>query len=198
MAAKAPKSVREDDYGLICSRLLNGGFRMDAMDIMKAGDERYPTSAKMKETRDAVIEATDAGPARRSCRSSRRWVTRAGASNLQARHLDPHAICETPMRNLSLILLLLVAACGGSSADPSPGSSAEIRAKTGEGFAALGKGDAKTALSKFDAALVGLDSTNPEYLRASLGRCEALAKTDGEAAKKAFLELVAKVPAAIG
>lgn len=98
------------------------------------------------------------------------------------------------MRNLSLILLLLVAACGGSSSN----SSAEIRAKTGEGFAALGKGDAKTALSKFDAALVGLDSTNPEYLRASLGRCEALAKTDGEAAKKAFLELVAKVPAEIG
>lgn len=59
LAAKAPGSVREDDYGLICSRLLNGGFRMDAMDIIKAGDERYPTSAKMKETRDAVIEAAE-------------------------------------------------------------------------------------------------------------------------------------------
>lgn len=98
------------------------------------------------------------------------------------------------MRFLPAILLLFVAACGGSSS----GSSTEVRGKTSEGFAALGKGDAKTALSKFDAALVGLDATNPEFLRASLGRCEALAKTDGEAAKKAFLELVDKVPAQIG
>ncbi len=98
------------------------------------------------------------------------------------------------MRYLPAILFLFAAACGGSGS----GSSAEIRAKTGEGYAALGKGDAQTALSKFDAALVGLDSTNPEFLRASLGRCEALAKTDGEAAKKAFLDLVAKVPAEIG
>lgn len=86
------------------------------------------------------------------------------------------------MRPYLSIALLFLAACGGS--DP--------KALTGEGYAALGKGDAKSALSKFDEALAGLDAKHPEYVRASLGRCQALAKTDGAAAKKAFLELVAR------
>lgn len=88
------------------------------------------------------------------------------------------------MRPLLLFALLFLAACGGS--DP--------KSLTSEGYTALGKGDAKAALSKFDAALSGLEATHPEYLRAALGRCEALARTDGAGAKKAFLDLVAKVP----
>lgn len=94
----------------------------------------------------------------------------------------------TTMKKLAPIALLLLAACGGSNAKNS----------TSEGFAALGKGDAKVALEKFDAALDGIDSTNPEFLRASIGRCEALAKLDGAKASKSFLDLAAKVPAEIG
>ncbi len=88
------------------------------------------------------------------------------------------------MRSYFAIPLLLLAACGG----------ADSKALTSEGYTALGKGDAKAALSKFDAALEGMESTNADFLRASLGRCEALAKTDGAAAKKAFLDLASKMP----
>ncbi|MCY2958798.1 MAG: hypothetical protein NTY35_01435 [Planctomycetota bacterium] len=92
------------------------------------------------------------------------------------------------MRSILSIALLFLAACGGS--DPKSLSS--------EGYAALGKGDAKSALTKFDAALQGLEATHPEYLRASLGRCEALARTDGAGAKAAFLDLAKKLPAKVG
>ncbi len=88
------------------------------------------------------------------------------------------------MRPYLSIALLFLAACGGS--DP--------KALTGEGYAALGKGDAKSALTKFDEALKGLETTNPEYLRAALGRCEALARNDGPGAKKAFLDLAKQLP----
>jgi hypothetical protein len=50
--------VREDDYGLVCSRLLQADFRVDAMDVMKAGDERFHESARMKATVEAVTAAT--------------------------------------------------------------------------------------------------------------------------------------------
>jgi len=92
------------------------------------------------------------------------------------------------MNKLAPIALLLLVACGGSD----PTSSAN------EGFAALGKGDAQGALAKFDAALDGLDTGNPQYLRASIGRCEALAQIDGAKASKSFLDLAVKVPAKIG
>lgn len=90
------------------------------------------------------------------------------------------------------VALLFLAACSGGS------SSASVAPKTSEGYAALGKGDAKTALAKFDEALSGIDASHPEYLRAALGRCEALAKVDGAKAKAAFLDLATKVPAKVG
>jgi hypothetical protein len=92
------------------------------------------------------------------------------------------------MRPLLLSALVLLAACGGS--DP--------RALSSEGHALLGKGDAQGALTKFEAALAGIDSSNPEYLRASIGRCEALARTDGPKARQAFLDLAAQLPAKVG
>jgi len=94
----------------------------------------------------------------------------------------------TTMKHLVPIALLLLAACGPS--DP--------KALADEGNSALGKGDAKSALAKFDEALVGLDPSHEQYVRASIGRCEALAKTDGPAAVKSFLELAGKVPAKVG
>jgi len=94
----------------------------------------------------------------------------------------------TTMKNFAPIALLFLAACGGSGST----------ALSSEGFAALGKGDAQGALAKFDAALDGLDSAHPEFLRASIGRCEALAKIDGQKASKSFLDLASKMPAKVG
>lgn len=93
----------------------------------------------------------------------------------------------TTMKHLVPIALLLLAACSGS--DP--------KTLADEGNAALGKGDAKGAFAKFDEALVGLDTSHDQYVRVSIGRCEALAETDGPAAVKSFLELAVKVPAKI-
>jgi hypothetical protein len=87
------------------------------------------------------------------------------------------------MRNLLPLSLLLLAACGGS--DPKTSTSA--------GYAALGKGDAKAALAKFDAALSGLQPTDKDYYYAALGRCQALAKTDPAEAKRSFLDLAQKL-----
>lgn len=86
------------------------------------------------------------------------------------------------MRHLLPIALLFLAACGSS--DP--------KTLTSEGHAALGKGDAATALEKFDAALAKMNPKDAEYARADLGRCQALAKSDGAAARKAFFEYVAR------
>lgn len=88
------------------------------------------------------------------------------------------------MRQLLPIALLFLAACSGS--DP--------KALTSEGYAALGKGDYRGALSKFDDAIAGLKPSDKDYLRAALGRCEALARVDDKAAKAAFLELAKQAP----
>ncbi|MBL8861048.1 MAG: hypothetical protein JNK02_03470 [Planctomycetes bacterium] len=92
------------------------------------------------------------------------------------------------MRPILLSGLLLLAACGGS--DP--------RSLSNQGYALLGKGDARGALAKFDAALSGLAPSSPDYLRTAIGRCEALAKTNGAQAQRAFLDLAAAMPAKIG
>jgi len=88
------------------------------------------------------------------------------------------------MRNLLPLALLVLAACGGS--DP--------ESLVRDGAASLGKGDAGSALSAFEDALDGLATTDRDYLPAALGRCQALARTDGARARQAFLELAAKVP----
>ncbi len=88
------------------------------------------------------------------------------------------------MRNLLPLALLVLGACGSS--DPAD----LVR----EGGAALGKGDAGSALSAFEDALDGLSTTDRDYLAAALGRCQALARIDGARARQAFLELAAKVP----
>lgn len=88
------------------------------------------------------------------------------------------------MKQFASIALVFLVACSGS--DP--------KTLNDEGNAALGKGDAKSALSKFDAALAGLDPAHEQYVRAALGRCEALAKTDGPAAAKSFLTLADRAP----
>ena len=92
----------------------------------------------------------------------------------------PHArIHGLPMRHLAPLILLLAAACGGS--DP--------KALTDAGVSALGSGDAKSALASFDDALAHMPANDPQLLRASLGRVQALARTEPAKAKEAFLAL---------
>ncbi|MFN0007612.1 MAG: hypothetical protein ACKVXR_06865 [Planctomycetota bacterium] len=88
---------------------------------------------------------------------------------------------------LPLILLCSLAACG--SDDP--------KALTAAGTKALNSGDAKEAVSNFDRALAQMDAGNPDFLRASIGRCLALARIDPERAQSDFLALAQSQPARV-
>lgn len=91
------------------------------------------------------------------------------------------------MRALPILLACLLAACG--SDDP--------KALTDAGAAALNSGDAKGAISSFDRALDRMNASDPDFLRASIGRCQALARTDPTRAQADFLELAQAQPARI-
>lgn len=86
--------------------------------------------------------------------------------------------------HLAILGFLVLCACGG--ADP--------KSAIDDGYQALMKGDRAGALQAFDATLAGLDAHHPEYRRAALGRCEALAVLDAAQAKSAFLELAQTKP----
>ena len=85
-------------------------------------------------------------------------------------------------------LLCLLAACGGG--DP--------KEATDRGQAALGSGDGKSALESFEAALACLAPGDPDWLRASVGRCQALARLDPARAKTEFLALARAHPGTVG
>lgn len=91
------------------------------------------------------------------------------------------------MRLQPLLLALLISSCGAS--DP--------KALTDSGLAALNSGDAKQAVSEFDRALEHMDASHPDYLRACLGRCQALARTDPNRAKEEFLALAGAQPSRV-
>jgi hypothetical protein len=83
-------------------------------------------------------------------------------------------------RPIACLFLVALAAC---SKDP--------KSLTDSGYANLGKGDNKAALEDFDAALPKIDaSASPEaYLRAAIGRCQALAHVDPKRATTDFIAL---------
>lgn len=85
------------------------------------------------------------------------------------------------MRTPTLLLALALAftSCGGS--DP--------KVLTDKGTAALGAGDTKTAIESFDAALSKMNAGDPDYLRAQMGRIQALVRVDAKKAKDDFLAL---------
>jgi hypothetical protein len=91
------------------------------------------------------------------------------------------------MRHL-LVSLLLLACAASSCADSDP------RSLTDKGSAALGSGDARSAIESFDAALKHMGAANPDFLRASLGRCRALASQNPRQAKDDFLALARSTP----
>jgi hypothetical protein len=88
------------------------------------------------------------------------------------------------MRAHHLLLAFLITSCGSS--DP--------KVLTDSGSAALNSGDAAKAVSEFDEALGHMDASHPDYLRASVGRCQALAKLDPNRAKEDFLALASAQP----
>jgi hypothetical protein len=89
------------------------------------------------------------------------------------------------MRNAFSIgcLALVLLGCGASSKE-----------LTDKGAAALGSGDARSALESFDGALKQMSPSDPDYLRASMGRCQALARLDPNRAKEDFLALARSQP----
>ena len=85
------------------------------------------------------------------------------------------------MRAQILITIAVLAGLSCGSSDP--------KALTDAGAAALNSGDPKGALASFDKALEHMQPEQPDYLRASVGRCEALARIDPMRAKVDFLAL---------
>ncbi len=85
---------------------------------------------------------------------------------------------------LLLCALLVLPAC--SETDP--------KVLTDDGTAALGSGDSAAAAKSFEAALAHMDSKHPDFLRASMGRCQALARQNPMEAKQSFLDLARQHP----
>lgn len=84
------------------------------------------------------------------------------------------------MRTLLRILLLLpLCACSGDSP----------KQLTDKGVQALAAGQAREAQGRFEEALKGLQPTDPDFIRAQLGRVQALARLQAPLARDAFLAL---------
>ena len=87
---------------------------------------------------------------------------------------------------LALSLPLALAACGGGSADP--------KAATDAGYAALGSGDAQAAVDHFAQALGTLKPGDPGYKRARMGEIEAKVALVPETAAQSFLDFARSQP----
>lgn len=79
--------------------------------------------------------------------------------------------------HLALTLGLLLSGCSGS--DP--------KALTAEGTSKLSAGDAKSALECFDEALARMQPQGGDFMRASMGRFQALARLEPKRAQTEFL-----------
>jgi hypothetical protein len=93
------------------------------------------------------------------------------------------------MRHLLISLLLLAALSACDRAD--------AKALTDAGSASLNSGDAKGAVASFDEALAQLKPGDTDFLRASIGRCQALARTDPQRAEADFLALAQSQPSRV-
>lgn len=76
----------------------------------------------------------------------------------------------------ALILALSLAAC--DSGNPKEAA-----------FEALNSGDYAGAVARFDRAMEGAEAGSSEHVELAIGRCEALAHTDGAAARDAMIAL---------
>ena len=89
--------------------------------------------------------------------------------------------------------ILILACLAGAACAPS-----DPKELTDAGAAALNSGKAKEALADFDRALEHMDASHADFRRASVGRCQALARTDAARAQADFLALAQKEPARVG
>lgn|SRR5262245_34671770 len=94
------------------------------------------------------------------------------------------------LRLLTIAILCLLPACGGSS-DP--------RVLTDEGSKALNSGKYEDAAKSYEAALarIGTDTANPEWKRAKLGLIQARVRIDAAKAKDEFLQLASANPSKV-
>lgn len=93
------------------------------------------------------------------------------------------------MRVVSVLALFVLTSCNGGASDPKILADAASEA--------LNAGDYSRSLEDFDAALTLMDRTHAQFLRASLGRCVALAHVDPARGKVEFLRLAADLGATI-
>lgn len=91
---------------------------------------------------------------------------------------------------LGILIFACLAAVACGSSDP--------KELTDSGAAALNSGKAKEALADFDRALEHMDPSQADFLRASVGRCQALARTDSARAQADFLKLAQSPSARVG
>ncbi|MDZ4773046.1 MAG: hypothetical protein SGI72_07910 [Planctomycetota bacterium] len=90
-------------------------------------------------------------------------------------------IHSAPLVLLFVAALSSLAFVGCGESDP--------KALTDAATEAIQVRDFKGGLANFDAALAHMDAANPQYMRASLGRCVALAHVDPAKGKEEFLKL---------
>ena len=93
-------------------------------------------------------------------------------------------------RTLLCLLPLALVACGGGGGDPTE--------ETNQGYAALGSGDAESALDHFASALGRLQPSDPGYPRARMGEIEAKIRLKPDAAAKSFLTYAEQQPEQVG
>lgn len=86
-----------------------------------------------------------------------------------------------PTTTLLASLLVLAASCGGGGSDPAT--------QVDAGYSSLSSGDASAALSSFDGALSGMEASDPKFLEAKVGQCQALSHVDPAKARTELLSL---------
>jgi hypothetical protein len=96
---------------------------------------------------------------------------------------------RTMETQLGSLLLLVAAACGS-------GSDAEALVR--QGYARLNSGDAAGGIACFDRALVALAPSDPQYLEASMGRFQALARVEPERVTQELVQQADAEPECFG
>jgi len=102
-------------------------------------------------------------------------------------------IALRPRALTGLLALPLLAGCGDTDA-----GAADPTRLADAGYASLGSSDFEGALDDFERALGALEPGAPGFVRAAMGKVEALIHLDAGRARDEFLALAAGYPDAVG